>query len=109
MSPLFCIDPKCRLLLAWKHYNFIVRMINNILKRELFKRNIDRLFFLLYRGYDQTERRGGNFPGFFSYSADFFCTGELQGFLKINHGDFYSFILEGFPTFTELIRTAKYD
>ena len=62
---------------------------------------------LLYRGYDQTERRGGNFPGFFSYSADFFCTGELQGFLTINYGDFYSFISEGFPTFTELIRTAE--
>ena len=61
---------------------------------------------LLYRGYDQTERRGGNFPGFFSYSADFFCTGELQGFLTINYGDFYSFISVGFPTFTELIRTA---
>ena len=38
MSPLFCIDPKCRPLLAWKHYNFSVRMINNIRQRELFKK-----------------------------------------------------------------------
>ena len=35
---------------------------------------------LLYRGYDQTERIEGNFPGFFRSSADFFCTGGLPGF-----------------------------
>ena len=38
MSPLFCIDPKCRRLLTWKHYNFSVCMTNDIRWRELFKK-----------------------------------------------------------------------
>ena len=32
---------------------------------------------------------------------------SCKDFLTINYGDLYCFITEGFPTFTELIRTAR--
>ena len=51
MSPLFCIDPKCCLLLAWKPYDFSVHMINNIRQRELFKRNINTGSKILLPGF----------------------------------------------------------
>ena len=50
---------------------------------------------------------GENFPGFFSRIPQISSAQEsCKDFLTINYGDFYSFISVGFPTFTELIRTA---
>ena len=64
------------------------------------------VFFYCTGGMTRLRGQRGISPDFFVVPQISSAQEGYQDFLTKYYGDFYRFITEGFPTFTELIRTA---